>query len=181
MSIVNIVISSTEPSKRDLWLKDGVLRWYSQKGWLPVKTLDSITSRRLNELIEEVRELERLRLEDSEKIDSLDKEVGDLYSVKQDKIGIGEFSDLEENFIEAGKQYYNSISNLTISEYINFSINNPETIIVSIEPITFEGDNIKIQQNIADLNTTDGVYTYIVRYIRKDSGYMLLINGSCYE
>lgn len=83
--------------------------------------------------------------------------------------------------IEAGVQYYNAQPSVTVNSYAGFSLSKPETVIVSSEPVTFTGSNVKIQQGIDSLQTT-GVYVYVVRYIKVSaSKYMLLVNCSCYE
>lgn len=79
------------------------------------------------------------------------------------------------NIINAGFNYNNTYSGLTIDTYTGFTMDTPDTVIVSAYPITFSGSIMKME-GIENLSGT--YYIYCLSYMANG---LIAINGAVYN
>jgi hypothetical protein len=79
------------------------------------------------------------------------------------------------NVINAGFNYNNTYSGLTIDTYTGFTMDTPDTVIVSAYPITFTGSCMKMD-GLENLSGT--YYIYCLSYMANG---MIAINGAVYN
>lgn len=79
------------------------------------------------------------------------------------------------NIINAGFNYNNTYSGLTIDTYTGFTMDTPDTVIVSAYPITFSGSIMKME---GIENLSGNFYIYCLSFMANQ---MVAVNGAAYN